>query len=253
MPAPGKNSRTVRVGIGGWIYAPWKETFYPKGTRAADFLPYASRHLTSIEVNATFYRTQTAETFRGWREATPDGFVFALKGPRAATQVREAARAAVGVERFLGSGVTELGDKLGPIAWQFPATRKFVRDELAAFLDLLPAERDGVRLRHAVEASHESFRAPACAALLAERGVPRVLLGLDAGDMEPVEAGDFVYARLKGTVETEAEGFPATALGAWTDRIAAWSARRDCFVYVIAGAKARNPAAAQALIARLGR
>ncbi len=251
MAAPAKNCRAVRIGIGGWIFAPWKETFYPKGTRAADFLPYASRQLTSIEVNATFYRTQTPETFRAWRDATPDGFVFALKGPRAATQVREAARAAVGVERFLGSGLTELGDKLGPIAWQFPATRKFDRDELAAFLDLLPAERDGVRLRHAVEAAHESFRTPACDALLAERGVPRVLLGLDAADREPVEAGDFVYARLKGTLETEPKGFPEPELAHWTRRVAAWAERRDCFIYVIAGAKARNPAAAMAMIARL--
>jgi len=243
--------RKIRIGIGGWVFAPWRETFYPAGTRAADFLPYASRQLTSIEVNATFYRTQTAATFRAWHDATPDGFVFALKGPRAATQVREAERAGVSVARFLGSGITGLGDKLGPIAWQFPATRRFDAGELAAFLDLLPAERDGCRLRHAIEAGHDSFRSPECAALLRERGIARVLLGVD-GDTEPAEAADFVYARLKGTVADEAAGFGAAELEAWTDRIRGWSRKRDCFVYVISGAKARNPAAARELIQRLG-
>jgi len=257
MPAPSRKirparsvSRTIRVGIGGWVFAPWRETFYPPGLRASEFLPHASRQLTSIEVNATYYRTQTAATFRAWRDATPDGFAFSVKGPRAATQPRDAARAAPAVERFLASGLTELGAKLGPIAWQFPPTRRFDADELAAFLELLPSERDGRKLRHAIEAAHESFREPECLELLRGRGVARVLLGLN-GDTEPADTADFVYARLKGTTPDEPTGYSAVELDAWADRIRHWSARRDCYIYVIAGAKARNPAAARALIERL--
>lgn len=257
MPAPVRKirsvrppSRTIRVGIGGWVFTPWRETFYPPGLRAGEWLPYASRQLTSIEINATYYRTQSAETFRAWRDATPDGFAFAVKGPRAATQPRDAERAAASVDRFLASGVTELGAKLGPIAWQFPPTRRFDAGELSAFLALLPAERDGRPLHHAIEAQHESFRSPECAALLHGHGIAHVLLGLD-GDADPDDTVGFVYARLKGTVPDEPAGFSGADLDAWAERIRRWSKRRDCFVYVIAGAKARNPAAAQALIARL--
>jgi uncharacterized protein YecE (DUF72 family) len=257
MPAPPRKirparsqSRTIRIGIGGWVFAPWRETFYPPGLRAGEYLSHASRQLTSIEVNATYYRTQNPATFRAWHDATPDGFVFAVKGPRAATQPRDAARAAIAVERFLASGLTELGAKLGPIAWQFPPTRRFEPGELAAFLDLLPPERDGRTLRHAIEARHESFRSPECLALLRAHGAARVLLGLD-GDTEPDDTAEFVYARLKGTTEQEPAGYSAAELATWTERIRDWSARRDCYVYVIAGAKARNPAAARALIERL--
>ncbi len=257
MPAPARKirparskSRTIRIGIGGWVFAPWRETFYPPGLRASEFLPHASRQLTSIEVNATYYRTQNAATFRAWRDATPNGFAFSVKGPRAATQPRDAERAAPAVERFLASGLTELGAKLGPIAWQFPPTRRFDPEELAAFLDLLPPEREGCKLRHAVEAAHESFRSPECVALLRAHGVARVLLGL-GGDTEPDDTADFVYARLKGTTTDEPAGYSAAELDAWAARIRDWSRRRDCYVYVIAGAKARNPVAARALIERL--
>ena len=210
MPAPSRkirpvrsNSHTIRIGIGGWVFAPWRETFYPPGLRASEFLPYASRQLTSIEVNATYYRTQTAATFRAWRDATPDGFAFSVKGPRAATQPRDAARAAPAVERFLASGLTELGAKLGPIAWQFPPTRRFEAGELAAFLDLLPrgARRLHAAPRHRGRARELPTR-PNALALLRGHGVARVLLGLD-GDTEPADTADFVYARLKGTVPEE--------------------------------------------------
>ncbi len=240
--------REIRIGVGGWVFAPWRESFYPRGMRPAEFLSYASRQLTSIEVNATFYRTQTPATFKTWRDATPDGFVFALKGPRAATQPRDAARASVAIERFLSSGISELGDKLGPIAWQFPPARRFEATELAGFLALLPADRNGLRLRHAVEAAHESFKGAACVALLRAHGVAQVLLG----DGEPEDTGDFIYARLKGTVAEEETGFSAAALDAWAERLRRWRERRDCFVYVISGAKARNPAAARELLRRIG-
>jgi uncharacterized protein YecE (DUF72 family) len=257
MPAPSRkirpvrsDSHTIRIGIGGWVFAPWRESFYPPGLRASEFLSHASRQLTSIEVNATFYRTQNPATFRAWHDATPEGFTFSIKGPRAATQPRDTARAGVAVERFLASGLTDLGAKLGPIAWQFPPTRRFDPAELAAFLDLLPPERDGCKLRHAIEAAHESFRSLECLELLRAHGVAHVLLGL-ADDTEPHDTADFVYARLKGTAPDEPAGYPAAELDAWADRIRRWSAQRDCYVYVIAGAKARNPAAARALIERL--
>ncbi len=248
MPAP---VRKIRIGIGGWVFAPWRETFYPPGLRSAEFLPYASRQLSSIEVNATFYRTQTEATFREWRDATPDPFVFALKGPRAATQPRDAERAGTAVSRFLDSGITVLGAKLGPIAWQFPPTRRFDRNELGSFLAQLPREREGCVLRHAIEATHESFDALECTALMREHGVARVLLGL-GGQTEPADTADFVYARLKGTVDEEEAGFSAADLEAWAGRIRGWAERRDCYVYVISGAKHRNPAAARALIERIG-
>ncbi len=254
MPRPApkiRPTRDIRIGIGGWVFAPWRETFYPPGLRAAEFLPYASRQLSSLEVNATFYRTQTEATFRAWHDATPDGFIFALKGPRAATQPRDAERAGAAIERFVGSGITALGAKLGPIAWQFPPTRRFDPDELGPFLTALPRDRDGIALRHAIEAAHESFGSEACLGLLRSHGVARVLLGLGA-DTEPADTAPFVYARLKGTVDEEQAGFSAAELEAWAGRIGGWAERRDCFVYVISGAKHRNPAAARALIERLG-
>ncbi len=246
---PGKTHAIV-VGIGGWVFPPWRSTFYPPGMRAAEWLPYASRKLTSIEVNATFYRTQSAATFAAWRDATPEKFIFAVKGPRAATQTRDAERIAAAVERFLASGVTALGPKLGPLLWQLPANRRFDSDELAAFLDLLPAARDGCTLRHALEAQHPSFASAECAELLRAHNVAHVLVDDGAG-VHAAPTADFAYLRLKGTVSEEPTGYSAAALDSWSGRTGDWARLRDCYVYVIAGAKERNPAAAAALIERL--
>src|ERR1041385_3520948 len=148
---------TIRVGIGGWVFPPWRGVFYPADLKQADELEYAGTQVTSIEINATFYRLQAPASYRRWREATPDGFVFSLKAPRITTHRRVLAEAEPAIQRFLASGIAELGDKLGPILWQFPPYKKFDAADCGKFLTFLPREIAGHRLRHAVEVRHESF------------------------------------------------------------------------------------------------
>ncbi len=260
----------IRVGIGGWTFAPWRGIFYPDGLPHRRELEHASRHLTSIEVNGTFYGSQKPETFAKWHDETPDDFVFALKGPRFATNRRVLAEAGESVERFVNSGVLELKDKLGPINWQLAPTKKYDPEDFEAFLKLLPKSADGRALRHAVEVRHDSFRTPDLVALAREHGVAIVMAGDSKYPQIADATADFVYARIMGTAEGEEAGYPAAALDAWAERARAWSAGatpegletvaapanpgvgRDVFLYVISGFKERNPAAARALIERLG-
>jgi uncharacterized protein YecE (DUF72 family) len=242
----------IHVGIGGWNFAPWRGAFYPSDLPASRELEYASRAVTSIEINATFYRTQSASSFRRWRDTAPDGFVFALKAPRAATHLRVLADAGPAVERFLASGVVELGTKLGPILWQFPPTRRFDPDALAAFLELLPAERDGLALRHVIEARHPSFVDARFPALLAHRAMTVALVDSPKHPMIEQEHSTFVYVRLQRSVEEEPCGYTPEALDGWAEKAKGWARQRDCFFYFIDGAKLRAPAAAGALISRLG-
>lgn len=258
----------IRVGIGGWTFAPWRGRFFPKGLPQAQELAHASRTLTTIEINGTFYRTQKPESFRHWTEQTPDDFVFSVKAPRYATNRAVLAEAAPSIERFIGSGLTELGAKLGPILWQFPPTKKFDRDDMAAFLALLPRTLDGRPLRHAVEAKHASFATPDFVALMREAGVAIVFVEADKGTATADVTADFVYARLQRCREEEPDGYPALELNAWADRARSWAAgedppdlprqtdpvpsgERDVFLYLISGAKERAPAAATALLERL--
>src|SRR5215510_9879215 len=139
----------IRVGIGGWTFKPWRGTFYPAGLKQADELQYASRRLTTIEINGTFYRAQSPASFRKWRDATPDDFVFSVKGHQAVVNSRKLAEAGESIDWFLKSGVLELGDKLGPILWQFAPFKKFDREDFAAFLALLPRKAGGRALMHA--------------------------------------------------------------------------------------------------------
>ena len=259
----------IRVGIGGWTFEPWRGTFYPDDLRQADELAYAASRLSSIEVNGTFYRTQTPASFRKWADETPDDFVFALKGPRYATNRGRLAEAGPAIERFLASGLTELGTKLGPVSWQLAPTKKFDPEDIAAFLALLPGEVDGRRLRHALEVRHASFRDPAFVELARGAGVAIVYADHDTYPAIADVTGDFVYARLMGCTEEEETGYAPAALDAWAQRFRALSgggdapdlprvgppqapqSPRDCFVYFISGAKVRAPAAALALIERL--
>jgi uncharacterized protein YecE (DUF72 family) len=248
-----KKSSHIRVGIGGWTFEPWRGTFYPAGLPHAQELSYASERLTSIEVNGTFYRTQTPASFRKWRDETPDDFVFSLKGPRFLTHRSELASAGPYMQRFFDSGFLDLGQKLGPILWQFAPTLQFDHDDFAAFLALLPAELDGQALRHVIEVRHESFRAPEFVDLLRERRVA-VAWVHDAKypAFEDLTAPDFVYLRLRRCVEKEETGYAPAALDEWAQRTKAWAAEgRDVFLYFINGAKVRAPAAAQSLLARL--
>ncbi len=242
---------TVRVGIGGWTYPPWRGVFYPKGLPHAQELAYAATHLTSIEINATFHGTQKPDSFRRWRQAVPDGFVFSLKAPRYATWRRTLAEAEPSIARFLESGVTELGSTLGPMLWQLPPTRRFDAAELESFLALLPREHNGRALRHALETPHESFADPAVAPLLRRFGVAWALV--DAEGYPPAEpTASFVYARLKRNTAGQPDGYDPTTLDAWRERLRAWTrSDLDCFVYFIGGEKIRAPIAAGAMLARL--
>jgi uncharacterized protein YecE (DUF72 family) len=260
----------IRIGIGGWTFAPWRGTFYPPGLAHGHELGYASRRLTSIEINGTFYRTQKPESFRRWAAEVPEDFVFAVKGPRYATTRPSLADAGPAVERFLASGVLELGDKLGPILWQLPPAKHFDSSELEAFLALLPRTASGRPLRHALEVRHRSFCVPSLVELLCRFATPLVFADADAYPSIADVAGDFVYARLQRASAAEPTGYSAAALDLWADRLRTWASGgepeglprlappqtvppglRDCFVYFIDGAKERAPAAAVALIERL--
>lgn len=259
----------IRIGIGGWTYEPWRGSFYPEGLAQKRELEFASRQLTSIEINGTYYGSQKPESFARWREETPEDFVFALKGPRFATNRRVLAEAGPSIERFLGSGLIELGDKLGPINWQFMATKRFDPADLEAFLKLLPRSHEGRPLRHVLEVRHESFRTREFIDLIRAHGVAAVV----AADGQFPQVADptapFVYARIMGTVEQEPLGYSPATLDLWAERARTWAAggapagldylgpsatsdARDVYIYIIGGHKLRNPQAARALIERLG-
>ncbi|HZB93251.1 MAG TPA: DUF72 domain-containing protein, partial [Stellaceae bacterium] len=243
---------SLRVGIGGWVYPPWRGSFYPPGLPQARELAHASRNVTSIEINGTFYGSQRPESFRRWREETPEDFVFSLKAPRFATHRRVLAEAGATIERFLASGVLELGPKLGPILWQFPPTKRFEEEDFAAFLALLPRERDGRPLRHVVEIGHESFAVPGFPALLRRFGVAAALVDSERHPLIAEVTTDFLYARLRRSETDEPTGYAPEALDAWATRLLELAGARDGFVYFINGAKERAPAAAMALLERLG-
>jgi len=260
----------IRVGIGGWVYEPWRGTFYPKGLPQVRELAHASRSVTSIEINSTFYSSQKPASFRRWADETPDDFVFALKGPRYATHRRVLAEARSSIERFFASGVTELKHKLGPVLWQLPPTKAFNVDDFTAFLGLLPRTIDGLPIRHAVEVRHASFVTPDFVALLRQHSVAPVLVDSEKHPLIADVASDFVYARLQRTSEKVKTGYPPAALETWAKRAQAFAkggtpadlatltdaprskGKRDVFIYMISGAKVRAPAAAMALIERLG-
>lgn len=242
----------IRVGIGGWTFEPWRGTFYPKGLPHKRELEFASQALTSIEVNGTFYRTQTPETFAAWAAEVPDGFVFSLKAPRYATNRKDLRESGDSVARFLASGLDALGDKLGPINWQLPPTKRFGADEIAGFLALLPDRLGDRPLRHALEVRHDSFADAAFERLAKDAGVAVVFADSDDYPALDLATADFTYARLQRTRDDVATGYTDADLDHWAKRAKTWAkGDRDVFVYIIAGAKVRNPAAAQALMARL--
>lgn len=240
----------IRIGIGGWNFAEWRGVFYPDDLPQRRELEYASTHLTSIEVNATYYGSQKPATFRKWHDETPEDFVFAVKGPRFATNRRVLAESGDSVTRFLNSGVTELRAKLGPINWQLAETKKFDPEDLAAFLALLPASHDGLPLRHAIEARHESFACDEAAALCRDRNIALIRAGDSKFPEIDATTADFAYLRLMGTTDIPT-GYPDADLDRWADTARGIARDRDLYLYVISGEKPRNPAAAMALIERL--
>ncbi|MFC0574882.1 DUF72 domain-containing protein [Paraburkholderia solisilvae] len=268
-PNPAADAAAIRVGIGGWTFAPWRGVFYPEDLTQKRELEYASRQLTTIEINGTFYGSQKPESFAKWHDETPDDFVFSLKAPRFATHRRVLAEAGESIERFIASGVLELKDKLGPINWQFAPTKQFNEEDFDAFLSLLPKQAGGRALRHAVEVRHDSFRSEAFVALARKHGVAIVI----AGDSKYLQIADvsapFVYVRIMGTSDAFKQGYADDALDLWAQRMRTWASGgqpagletlakqaagkspRDVFLYVISGFKEHNPAAGIALIDRV--
>jgi uncharacterized protein YecE (DUF72 family) len=246
-------SGVIRVGVGGWNFAPWRGTYYPAGLVQARELHYSSRELTSIEVNSTFYGLQKPATFKKWRDDTPDDFVFSVKAPRFVTNRRDLASSGSSIERFLDSGLLELGAKLGPINWQLAPEKPFDANEISAFLELLPGRHGGQTLRHAIEARHESFDCDEFIALAREHEVAIV----EAGDSEypriQARTAPFSYLRVMGAKASAPQGYTPAALKRWQEHALGLARDGDVFFYFISGAKERNPLAAKALIAGLGR
>jgi uncharacterized protein YecE (DUF72 family) len=263
--------RPIRVGVGGWVYAPWRDNFYPADLLRRQELDYASRHLRAIEVNGTYYGAQKPATYAKWAEATPPGFVFSLKAPRYITESRPLANSGKGVDSFIYGGIEEMGDRLGPILWQLPPSRKFDADDLGAFLQALPRVLNGRPLRHVLEVRNPGFLCPAYVELARRHAIPTVFTDSPKFPSLADLTGDFVYARLMRSAEDIATGYAAAALDEWAAHARAWATGhdidalphagttqpagppREVFVFFISSAKLRNPAAAMALQERVDR
>lgn len=262
------NRGKIFIGIGGWTFEPWRGVFYPETLSQKRELEYAASKLTSIEVNGTYYGSIKADSFAKWHDETPENFLFSLKAPRFATNRKVLAEAGGSIEKFFAGGVMHLKQKLGPINWQFMATKKFDPVDFEAFLKLLPKTVEGMPIRHAVEVRHESFQTPEFIALLREHGVA-VITASDSKFPEIADAtAPFIYARIMGTTEDQDLGYSSAALDLWANRAEIWASGgtpdglktvapnndanpRDVFLYVISGHKEKNPAAAMELIRRV--
>jgi uncharacterized protein YecE (DUF72 family) len=259
-------SGTIRVGIGGWTFEPWRAHFYPDSLKQKDELNYASRQLKVIEVNGTYYSSQKPETFAKWAADVPENFIFSLKASRFVTNRRVLAEAGESMERFLTQGLTELGSHLGPILWQFAPTKKFDPDDFEGFLKLLPDKQDGLPLRHVVEVRHDSFKVPEFVELLAKYGVAPVCAEHHDYPMIADVTADFVYARLQKGSDDIRTCYPQEDLKAWADRLETWakgkvpgdlplidagrkvkSEPRDVFAFMIHEGKVNAPFGAIAL------
>jgi uncharacterized protein YecE (DUF72 family) len=267
-PAPSGASR-IRVGIGGWTFAPWRNNFYPEKLVQRRELEYASRQLRAIEINGTFYGAQKPATYAKWAAETPPDFVFSLKAPRYITDGKRLAEAGKGIRGFVEGGLAELGDRLGPILWQLPPSRHFDADDLAPFLDALPRELDGRPLRHVLEVRHADFLCERYVELCRAHKVPTVFT--DSPDYPSLAdlTGDFAYARLMRSADERPTGYAPKELDRWAACAHAWAEGadpaelphvaallpkappRDVFVFFISAAKQRNPAAAMALQKRI--
>lgn len=256
----------IRVGIGGWTFEPWRGAFYPQGLKHAEELSFASRAVTTIEINGTFYRTQSAASFAKWREETPEDFVFSVKGHRAIVNSRKLAETGERIAWFMQSGLLELGEKLGPLLWQLGPYKRFEAEDIGGFLGLLQQASNGRRLMHVLEVRHESFLVPAFIDLLRAHNVAVVFADSDDYPAIGDVTADFVYARLQRTQEAHETGYAPADIGRWAKTAREWEKggtpkdlpcyggkaaprkKRPVFVYMISGAKVRAPAAALALL-----
>jgi uncharacterized protein YecE (DUF72 family) len=267
MPGEG----AIRTGIGGWTFEPWRGTFFPEKWPKTKELDYAASKMTAIEVNGTYYGSQKPATFAAWAKAAPEGFVFSLKASRFCTNRKVLAEGEASVQKFLTQGITELGDKLGPILWQFMPTKKFDAEDFAGFLKLLPETQDGIALTHVLDVRHESFVDPAFVALVRAHG--HSIVHTDSPEFPPIgdPAGPVHYCRLMNAREEEPTGYSAAEIDQWIAAARSWAkgeagtafplaapadpapvAPRDVFLFYINGAKVRAPHAAMATIARMG-
>lgn len=264
------DSAKIRAGIGGWNFEPWEGTFYPADLPKKKQLDYASRQLSTIEINATYYRGQTPATFAKWRSEVPEGFVFSLKGNRFVTNRKVLAEAGPSLEKFFAQGLEELGAALGPIVWQFAPTKKFEAEDFEAFVKLLPGEHAGLKLRHVLEVRHDSFVVPEFVDIARRHGAAICYAHHhDYPEIADVTA-DFVYARLQKGEDDIPTAYEPDALDAWAARAREWASGgqpgdlpladpdnqpqkqpRDVFVYFIHEGKIRAPQAAQALMERV--
>jgi len=269
--APPPAAGAIRAGVGGWVYAPWRDNFYPAELPRRQELAHASRHLRAIEVNSTYYGAQKPATYAKWAEATPPGFVFSLKAPRYITESRSLARSGKSVDGFLHGGIEEMGDRLGPLLWQLSPSRKFDAGDLDAFLQALPRMLNGRPLRHVLEVRNPGFLCPAYVELARRHAIPTVFTDSPKFPSLADLTGDFVYARLMRSAEHIATGYDNAALDQWAAHARAWAegrdidalphvlatqpatAPREVFVFFISSAKLRNPAAAMALQERVDR
>ena len=243
---------TIRIGIGGWTHPPWRGVFYPDTLPQKSELEYASRAMTALEINATFYGRQSPKSWQNWEKIAPDGFQFAVKGSRYCVMKPKLAEAGEGLAGFFAQGFAALGPKLGPILWQFAHYRKFDRDDIAGFIDLLPEKLEGIALRHAIEPRHGSFSDDKFFELCRARNIAVVLD--DSDDYPTIEAdtADFAYARLQRMSEDVPTGYNDAALDGFAATAREWRGRGDAYIFMINGAKVRAPAAALALRERLG-
>lgn len=263
-------SGTIRTGIGGWTFDPWEGTFYPEKLPKKKQLEFASRQLTAIEVNGTYYSSQKPATFAKWASEVPDDFVFSLKASRYCTNRKILAEAGPSIEKFLTQGITELGPHLGPILWQFMGTKKFEPEDFAAFLALLPKSQDGIALRHVVEPRHPSFCVPEFIDLLARHNVAAVCADHHDYPMFADVTADFVYARLQKGTDDIPTCYPPKEIDAWAGRLKTYAdggapddlpliagdrtlekKPRDVFAFFISGGKVNAPAGARALFERV--
>ena len=243
----------IRIGIGGWTYPPWRGVFYPQKLPQSKELEYASSALTAIEINATFYGRQKPKSWDAWEKTVPEGFQFAVKGSRYCVSRSKLAESAESITNFFGQGFEVLGPKLGPILWQFAHFRKFNRDDIAAFIDLLPEKLDGITLRHAIEPRHDSFNDEKFFELCRARNIAVVFEDSDDYPLIEADTADFAYARLQRMREEVETGYDAAELDGFTKQARQWQKDgRDAYIFMINGAKVRAPAAALSLQQRLG-
>lgn len=245
-------SGKIHIGIGGWTYAPWRGVFYPEELPQKGELAFASRQLSSIEINGTYYSTFKPASWAKWREETPEGFVFSVKASRYCTNRKALAEAGEAITRFIGQGMSALRGRLGPINWQFMGSKKFDAEDFEGFLRLLPRAVEGLPLRHAVEVRNPSFKNDRFYDLARRHNVAIVFADDDEFPAIEEPTSDFTYARLMRSRDDVATGYTAGELDRWATRARGWAERGDAFIYFIAGAKLRAPAAAQALIERVG-